>query len=290
MKNTTTSEVIKKIYSKKKIKRFIELWLGALLVALSFNIFCLPNNLVSGGISGLSIITESLFNLTPSVVILVIDILLVVLSYFLLGKEKTFYSLIGSLLFPLFVQLTTPVTQYISLGEIPTLLATIFAGIIQGAGAGLIYKAGYTLGGTDIINQMLSKYFKMSLGNAMYFSDGIIILLSGIIFGLNKIMYGIILLYIISYITDKVIIGVSESKAFYIITKNPKEIKNYIINDLHHSVTEFKAEGGYSEKQEYVLMTVLPTKEYFKFKDGIMQIDNETFFVVTDAYEVVGGQ
>ena len=261
MKNTTTSEVIKKIYSKKKIKRFIELCLGALLVALSFNIFCLPNNLVSGGISGLSIITESLFNLTPSVVILVIDILLVVLSYFLLGKEKNFYSLIGSLLFPLFVQLTTPVTQYISLGEIPTLLATIFAGIIQGAGAGLIYKAGYTLGGTDIINQMLSKYFKMSLGNAMYFSDGIIILLSGIIFGLNKIMYGIILLYIISYITDKVIIGVSESKAFYIITKNPKEIKNYIINDLHHSVTEFKAEGGYSEKQEYVLMTVLPTKE-----------------------------
>ena len=254
MKNTTTSEVIKKIYSKKKIKRFIELCLGALLVALSFNIFCLPNNLVSGGISGLSIITESLFN-------------------FLLGKEKTFYSLIGSLLFPLFVQLTTPVTQYISLGEIPTLLATIFAGIIQGAGAGLIYKAGYTLGGTDIINQMLSKYFKMSLGNAMYFSDGIIILLSGIIFGLNKIIYGIILLYIISYITDKVIIGVSESKAFYIITKNPKEIKNYIINDLHH-----------------VLMTVLPTKEYFKFKDGIMQIDNETFFVVTDAYEVVGGQ
>ena len=113
MKNTTTSEVIKKIYSKKKIKRFIELCLGALLVALSFNIFCLPNNLVSGGISGLSIITESLFNLTPSVVILVIDILLVVLSYFLLGKEKTFYSLIGSLLFPLFVQLTTPVTQYI---------------------------------------------------------------------------------------------------------------------------------------------------------------------------------
>ena len=181
-------------------------------------------------------------------------------------------------------------TQYISLGEIPTLLATIFAGIIQGAGAGLIYKAGYTLGGTDIINQMLSKYFKMSLGNAMYFSDGIIILLSGIVFGFNKIMYGIILLYIISYITDKVIIGVSESKAFYIITKNPKEIKNYIINDLHHSVTEFKAEGGYSEKQEYVLMTVLPTKEYFKFKDGIMQIDNETFFVVTDAYEVVGGQ
>ena len=92
MKNTTTSEVIKKIYSKKKIKRFIELCLGALLVALSFNIFCLPNNLVSGGISGLSIITESLFNLTPSVVILVIDMLLVVLSYFLLGKEKTFYS------------------------------------------------------------------------------------------------------------------------------------------------------------------------------------------------------
>lgn len=290
MKITLTNDVLNQIYSKDKIKRFIELCIGALLVALSFNIFCLPNELVSGGVSGLSIITESLFGITPSIFILIMDLILVLISYFLLGKEKTFNSLIGSIIFPLLVQLTANINRYIHIEQNQLLLSTIFAGIIQGFGAGLVYKAGYTLGGTDIINQILAKYFKISIGNAMYFSDGLIILLSGIVFDFNKIMYGIIMVYIIGYITDRVIIGISESKAFYIITNNSKEIKKYIINTLKHSVTEFTAQGGYLKAQQHVLMTVLPTKEYYKFKEGILQIDPNSFFVVTDAYEVVGGE
>lgn len=290
MKITLTNDVLSQIYSKDKIKRFIELCIGALLVALSFNIFCLPNELVSGGVSGLSIITESLFGITPSIFILIMDLILVLISYFLLGKEKTFNSLIGSIIFPLLVQLTANINRYIHIEQNQLLLSTIFAGIIQGFGAGLVYKAGYTLGGTDIINQILAKYFKISIGNAMYFSDGLIILLSGIVFDFNKIMYGIIMIYIIGYITDRVIIGISESKAFYIITNNSKEIKKYIINTLKHSVTEFTAQGGYLKAQQHVLMTVLPTKEYYKFKEGILQIDPNSFFVVTDAYEVVGGE
>lgn len=290
MKIKLTTDVLSEIYSKDKIKRFIELCIGALLASIAFNLFCLPNELVSGGISGLSIITERIFKIPPSILILVVDLLLVLLSYFLLGKEKTFNSLVGSILFPIFVQLTSKITNYVTIGQNQMLLSTIFAGIVQGIGAGLVYKAGYTLGGTDIINQILSKYFKISIGNAMYFSDGLIILLSGIVFNLNKIMYGIVMVYIISYITDRVIIGISESKAFYIITDHAPEIKKYILDTLHHTVTTFSATGGYKNKPVNVLMTVLPTKEYYKFKEGILKIDNKAFFVVTDAYEVVGGE
>ena len=153
----------------------------------------------------------------------------------------------------------------------------------------MIFKAGFSLGGTDIINQIISKYCKVSIGNAMYFSDGTIVLLSGLAFGINKIMYALLLLYIISYITDRVILGISDSKAFYIITKEDQKIKEYIIKNLKHSVTELSAKGGFAQKKETVLMCVLPTKEYYRFKEGINEIDPNAFFVVTDAYQVVGG-
>lgn len=283
-------ELMTKIYEKSKIKRYIELLIGSLLVAISFNIFCLPNNLVSGGISGLSIILEYLFGLDPSTMIIIIDLFLLLISYIMLGKEKTMSSVLGSLLFPILVKLTANLGNYIHIASDEMLLSTLFAGIIQGIGAGLIFKAGFSLGGTDIINQIISKYFKISIGNAMYFSDGIIIILSGFVFGINKIMYGVLLLYIISYITDRVILGISDSKAFYIITKEEKKIKEFIIKELHHSVTEFNATGAYLKEKENVLMCVLPTKEYYRFKEGILLLDKDAFFVVTDAYEVVGGE
>lgn len=285
----STKNIEKKIYKKSRFKRYLQVVIGAFLSACAFNLFCAPNNLVAGGVSGLSIIIHYLFNIDTSLFIAIVDILLLVLSYFTLGKEKTMHSTLGSILFPLFIKLTQNINNFLHLDTSVLLLAVIFAGVIQGFGSGLIFKAGFSSGGTDIINQILSKYLKVSIGNAMYMSDGTIIILSGIVFGINKIMYAILLLYIISYITDRVILGVSDSKSFYIITSEDKKIKQYIIENLHHSVTELSAEGGFAGKKQKVLMCVLPTKEYYRFKQGINEIDEKAFFVVTDAYEVVGG-
>ncbi len=283
------NNILKKIYQKGKLKRYFELIIGSLLAAIAFNLFCSPNNLVPGGISGLSIIIHHVFKIDTSLFILIVDILLLIISYFALGKEKTMHSVLGSLLFPVFIKLTQNINSILDLDTSVLLLAVIFSGIIQGFGSGLIFKAGFSLGGTDIINQIISKYCKVSIGNAMYFSDGTIVLLSGLAFGINKIMYALLLLYIISYITDRVILGISDSKAFYIITKEDQKIKEYIIKNLKHSVTELSAKGGFAQKKETVLMCVLPTKEYYRFKEGINEIDPNAFFVVTDAYQVVGG-
>ena len=102
-------------------------------------------------------------------------------------------------------------------------------------------------------------------------------------------MYSLIILYLISTITDKVVLGISESKAFYIITDKEKEVKNFIINELHHGITEFNAKGGYNLEKQTVLMSVVPTREYYKLKEGIHKIDSKAFFVVMDSYEVKGG-
>ena len=161
---------------------------------------------------------------------------------------------------------------------------------MYGFGLGMIFKAGFTTGGTDILNQIISKYAKVSIGKAMLFCDGTIVLLSGLTFGATHVMYAIIVLYIISLISDRVILGVSDSKAFYIITDKEELIKEYILKVLNHGVTIFNAQGGYKKDNQTVLMCVLPTKDYYRLKSGINEIDSDAFVVVTDAYEVFGGE
>ena len=283
-------KLLEKINSKSSVKRHLQLLIGCLLIATSYNLFLVPNNIVAGGVAGFAIIINYLFNIDNSLVILIGSIFLLILSYFLLGKEKTKATILGSLLFPVCVNLTKNIGNIIDIDTNQLLLISVFGGVVYGFGAGLIYKAGFTTGGTDIINQILSKYLKISMGNSMLYCDGTIVLLTAFVFGPTQFMYSIIILYVISYMSDRVILGVSDSKAFYIVTEEEEKIKEYILKYLNHGVTVFNAKGGYAKENQKVLMCVLPTKDYYKLKEGIHEIDPHSFFVVTDAYEVFGGE
>ena len=281
---------MKKVIKQKiRIKELIEFIIGCFLVALAFNLFMSPNNLVAGGVSGFSLILKHFFGLNPSTIISVANVFLIILSFLVLGKEKTKATILGSILFPIFVSLTEHLSTYISFKESEMILIAIFGGVLQGIGAGLIFRAGYSTGGTDILNMIISKIFKISLGNSMFFTDGTIIVIGAFVFGFNHLMYSLIILYLISTLTDKVVLGISDSKAFYIITSKEKEVKTFVINELKHGVTEFKAKGGYNLENQTVLMSVIPTREYYKLKEGIHNIDKNAFFVAMDSYEVRGG-
>lgn len=287
-KHRLDENIIKEIYKKGRLKRWAEFLLGVLIVAIAYNLFLLPAKVVYG-VGGLGIIFNSLFKIDPSLVILVSSVILLFLSLILLGKEETKKTVIGSLLYPVFVKLTSSIGQIVDLSNTDPLLIVLFGAVISGFGLGLIFKAGFTTGGTDILNQIVSKYFKMSMGNSMFFTDGIIILSSVFVFGWTKIMYSIISLYIISIMTDKVILGISNSKAFYIITDHEEEVKKFVLKHLSHGVTILDAKGGFTGQNQKVIMCIIPTKEYFIAKEGIHEIDSNAFFVVTDAYEVSGG-
>ncbi len=281
---------MKKVINHKiKVKELIEFIIGCFLVALAFNLFMSPNNLVAGGVSGFSLILKHFFGLNPSTIISISNIFLIILSFIILGKEKTKMTILGSILFPVFVSLTEHLSTYISFKESEMILISVFGGALQGLGAGLIFRAGYSTGGTDILNMIVSKIFKISLGNSMFFTDGLIILGGAFVFGFNHLMYSLIILYLISNLTDKVVLGISDSKAFYIITSKEKEVKDFVINELKHGITELSAKGGYNSKNQTVLMSVIPTREYYKLKEGIHNIDKDAFFVAMDSYEVKGG-
>lgn len=289
-KKENNINILATIEEKYKLRRYVEMTIGILIVAFAFNIFLLPNDIVFGGVSGLSIIVKDYLPIEPSTFILISSLLLLVVSYIFLGKEKTKGSIVGSILFPIFVNLTANLNQYINIDNSNILLSVIFGGILYGFGAGLVFKAGFTTGGTDIINQIVSKYAHVSMGNAILMSDGLIVLAGGFFFGITKLMYAIIVVYISGLITDRVLLGISNSKAFYIITNEDEKIRDYLLNELHHGVTIFSVKGGYTHKKDEVILCVVPTNEYYRVKEGICEIDDQAFFVICDAYEVFGGE
>lgn len=287
-KKKNTENILKLIYQKSKIKRYSEFLIGLLVVAVAFNILILPLNIIYG-VSGVGVMFKYIFNIDPSLVIFIGSVLLLILSFILLGVEDTKHTILGSLLYPVFVKLTEPLISYVELSNPDPLLLTTFGALITGFGLGLIFKAGFTTGGTDILNAIVSKYFKMSLGNAMFLTDGFIILCGVFVFGFETVMYSLIALYIISIMTDKVVLGISKSKAFYIVTSEPENVKEFILKNISHGVTVIDARGGYTNDKQKMLLCVVPTSAYFKLKEGIQYIDEHAFFVVTDAYETSGG-
>ena len=278
------------INKKSLVKRIIEFLLGCFVVAFAYNIFIAPNNLVPGGVSGIAVIINGIFNIDYATTIFILNIFLLIMSYILLGKEKTRASVLGSIVFPLFVRATEYLNVWLQIDTSNVLLSAISGGILFGLGAGLIFRAGFSTGGTDIVNQIISKYLKITLGKSMLLSDGLIVLASGYFFGIKTMMYSILVLYIISLISDRIVLGISDSKMFLIVTDKDEEVKQYILSKLNHGVTIFKGKGGYKRDDEDVLMAVLPTKDFTLLRDGIKKIDKRAFFIITDTYEVFGGE
>lgn len=287
-KDDDLSNILDKVYNKDKLVRFAEFIAGVFIVAISYNIFMLPNNIVYG-VGGIGVILKKLCNLNPAIAIFIGGIILLIVSLFTLGKKKTIRSVAGSLLYPIFVFATSYYIEIINLGKLEPIVVVIIGAIAHGIGLGLIFKAGYTTGGTDILNDIVAKYGKISIGKAMLFTDGAIILLSLFVFDFPTFIYSLISLYIISIMTDKVILGISQSKTFYIITDNETNVKKFIMNNLNHGVTVLQARGGYTGDNQKVIMCTLPTRDYYILKEGLKEIDPGAFFLVADAYEVSGG-
>ncbi len=282
-------DILNMINKEHKIFRFIQFLIGVFIISVAFNLFILPCNLVYG-VSGMGVMLKKLYNINPSVVILIGNAFLLLVSLVFLGSEKTKHTILGAMIYPIMIALTAWVPDVVEISMKDTLVVVLFGAVISGFGYGLIFKAGYTTGGTDILNEIVVKYAKTSMGNAMLFVDGFVLMLGVFVFGFTKIMYSIIALYIISLMTDKVMIGISSTKSFFIITSKEKEVKDYILNEMGHGVTSLEGKGAFSGNKQAVLMCVIPTKEYFLAKEGIHTIDKNAFFVVADAYEVYGNK
>ena len=279
-----------KIDKTKLWYRYGVLIFSLFISSLVFNLLLYPTDLVTGGMNGVAIIINHLFDISPSLIILIGSVFLLGLSYLFLGLDQTGGSLVATLIYPLFVSLTEPLAKYIIIDTSDLILMSILIGILLGITNGLMYKVGFSNGGLNIISQIAYKYFHISLAKTTMIINFIVVLIGGVYFGFNMMLYAFIIIYISGVVIDKVILGISKNKAFYITTSKEEQVKEYLINNLHHTVTIFDVKGGFLRKKRSVILAVIPTRDYFKLKESIKQIDPKAFFVVTDAYEVKGGR
>lgn len=282
--------ILETVRKKKLIRRYFILLLSLLISAVYFNLLQLPSQIVTGGTSGVSIILNSYFNLEPSTVIFILSMCLLLIGFIFLGVEKTSGAVVSAIIYPIFVEMTSNIGEYISIDLSDKILISIFLGILSGVTTGMVYKVGFSNGGFSIISEIISKYKKISISNTSFVINLIIVLIGGASFGWTMVLYAIIVLYIYSVVLDRVLIGVSKNKALYIISSKEEELCDYIMNSLKHGVTIFDVKGAFLEKKRRVLMTVIPNREYFRLKEGIKAIDKDAFFIVTDSYQVYGGE
>lgn len=284
-------EDIKKALKKQhKIYRIVLISLSTILWAFLYNLFLLPMKLVTGGTSGVATITNYLYQIDPAIMIFLLAVACAIISFMYLGFERTATSLVASIAYPVLVKLTSNITNLIQIDYSDFLLLVIFSAVICGVANGLMYKSGYNNGGFPVISQILYDKYKISVAKSSLVINVVIVLIGAFFFGTTNALYALIYIYISNLVLDKVLLGISNNKAFYIITTKEEEIKEYILKTLQHSITTFDVKGGFLDNKRKVMLTVVPTRDYYKLTEGIKEIDKDAFFVVTDSYQVEGAK
>ena len=272
------------------VTRYFFMFLSLFISALLYNFLLMPTHIVTGGVPGLAIINNYINNVNPSITIFILSTIMLILSYIYLGKKRTTGTLIATFLYPILVQVTSNLTKYYVVDISDLFVIAIFIGVIGGISNGILYKTGFSNGGLPVISQILFKYYNIPIGRSNFVINSIIILLGGFYFGSTMIMYAIIILFINSVVVDKILLSASQSKAIYIMTKEKAKVKKFLMEDMRHSATVFDTKGGFLKKKHELILTVVPTREYFQITESIKLIDPDVFYVVNNAYEVNGAK
>lgn len=279
----TTNHILYNITNKNYGKNFFLLIVGTLLGALAFNLFYQPYDVIPTGSTGLSVLVNEYFKIDQAIMIFIINFIMFLIGLIVYKPKYATKYLLITIIYPVFVKATTLITNNIDFEHSSLFLIMIFGGIFSGLSSGLIRKSGYTPGGFSVIFDILHDKIHISIGTASVIVNVIMISISSLIFGLDKALYAIIAMIATSYVMDKVIIGISNNKVFYIITNHPQEIRDCIIDKFHYSVTIVKTKNGLRKKK--LLMTVIPTVEYLALKETVIKLDREAFFLIVDTYE-----
>lgn len=276
--------LLNKINNENVYKNFFLFIMGLVIGSIAVSVIYNRYNIVTSGSTGIAILLNKIFQIDLSVMVLIVCSFLLVVGFVTFGVEYGSKNILITFLSPVFIKAASLLNYIIDFNNVSTFLLAVLAGLLSGISTGLIRKSGYSPGGLSVVYDILNRKFKISIGSASLVTNTLIMIVSLFSFGLSAFIYGFIALYVSSVITDRVMIGISNNKAFYIVTKSPLEVRDYIINKLNHTVTIINAKGGYSNKKKKMLICVIPTTEYIRVKEVVREIDQDAFFLVTDSY------
>jgi len=279
--------VVKKKYAfLKTLSKFIFLFLGSILAAVGLEFFLIPNNIIDGGIVGISIITSHLTKIPLGVFTFVLNIPFLIFGYKQIGKTFVISSLFTITSFSFWVSVFHPIHELTN----DVLLATVFGGIVLGIGVGLIIRYGGSLDGTEMIAIVLNKRSVFSVGQTVMFFNLFILSGAGLVFGWDRAMYSLIAYFIAFKIIDITIEGLDEGKAAIIISENGKDIAEAIHARLGRGVTFLDGKGGFTQSEKIILYCVITRLEISKLKGIINDFDENAFVTITDVSDIMGGK
>ena len=272
---------------------------GTFLTGFGISVFMNPARLAPGGVSGLGTIIYHVIEdktgktLELGLIILFLSIPIYLLGLAVFGKEYGIRTLMGTLLLSLSTFIFDSIfpNGIIDYSKESSLwLCTLFTGLTNGIGIGLVMRTGSNTGGTDIIAQILARYTPLGMGNALLFVDGTVILSSIFIFGIENALYSAVVSIIISLIIDRVIVpfGTNYAKTVYIISPHIDIIGEYILKNMNRSGTIIPSRGLFSGENKEMLMTVIPKKDLTKLTRCVKEADPNAFLVIQDTYHVLG--
>ena len=257
--------------------------IGILLAALALEVFLIPNRIIDGGITGISIILSFLTNINLSIFIVIINIPFLLLGFKHLGKNFLIQSSVAMVLFSLLLEAFKQVNVVTS----DVLLATVFGGILLGIGVGFVIRYGACLDGVETIAILINKKTSFSVGQVILLINLVIYMVAGILFGWDRALYSIMTYFITYKIIDIVSEGLDQAKAALIITNNSEKIAKSIYKKLGRTVTFIEGEGLISGKK-VVLYVVVTRIELRELKKIVEADDVSAFMTITDVSEVVG--
>lgn len=267
------------------IRKILGLTIGAIIYSAGLNLFLIPNHIIDGGITGISLLVQALMGVPFSLLIVVLNLPFFYLGYRRLGAglavSSTYAIVVLSLFSSIFEEMKPATTD--------PFLSTIFGGIIIGIGVGIVIKSGGSTDGTEIVAIWMDSKSSFSVGEIIMFFNFFILGAAGFVFSWNSAMYSLIAYFICSRMIDAVSTGLDSSKGIFIVTTEYDKVSDAIVHDMHRAVTRLHGQGGFLKDDKDVLYCVVTRLEVTKLKQVVHGIDPSAFLSVFDVQEVQGG-
>lgn len=275
-----------KHYRLRLIEKYLFLFIGSIIAAVGLEIFLVPNNIIDGGVVGISIMTSHLTGLPLSLFLIIFNIPFLYIGYNQIGKTFALSTLFSILSLSYWVSVFHPIPGLTH----DVFLAAIYGGVIVGLGVGLIIRYGGSLDGTEIVAILFDKRSSFSVGEIIMFFNLFILSIAGLVFSWDKAMYSLVAYFVAYKVIDITIAGLDESKAAMIISDKPDEIADALMARLGRGVTIINGAGGYTRENKQILYAVITRLEMAKLKAIVDEHDISAFVTINDVHEVMGGR
>ncbi len=266
------------------VMAWLQIVVGCVIGAAAYPTFLVPGKIAPGGLTGVATILNHLFQLPIGTTSLILNIPLFIIGYRSMGRTFVVRSLAATVLFSLLIDaIALP-----SLTMDP-MLGTLFGGAVLGAGLGLILRGGATTGGTDMAARMVhSRIPFISVGMFLFIIDFMVVVAAGFFIGTTEALYALICIFVSSKVIDMVMLGLSTNKACFIMSSAWESVSNRILKEMDRGVTHLTARGGYSGRQQPVILCVLSPQEVAHIKEIVREEDERAFMFITEAHEALG--